>query len=102
MCTFEGDVVALRVLLPETIENVTPRFEVAVAAISKSASPNFFGSLVPKLIVWLAFAIVNVCEASDAAFHVSASPGCEAVTVHEPAPVMWTVTPVIVQAPVAA
>jgi len=29
------------------------------------------------------------------------SPLCEAVIVHEPAPVMWTVAPLIVQLPVA-
>src|SRR6185503_12771604 len=102
MCTFAGEVAALRVQGPDVTASATARCEVAVAVSSKSASPKCFGSVVPTLIDWGALAIVNVCETSSAAFHVSASPACDAVTVHEPAPVMCTVADAMVHAPLAA
>ena len=53
-----------------------------------------------KVIVWLALAIANVREMSRAALKF-ALPACDAVTVHEPAPVMWTDAPLTVQLPEA-
>ena len=42
-----------------------------------------------KVIVWLPLAMLKVRTTSVAAFRL-ASPACEAVIWHEPAPVMWT------------
>src|SRR3954468_13260376 len=101
MCTLAGDVAALSVHGPDVTASATARCDVAVAVSSKSASPKRFGSVVPTLIDCGALAIVKVWETSSAGFQVSASPACEAVTVHEPAPVMCTVAVAIVHAPVA-
>src|SRR5437660_4212590 len=52
-------------------------------------------------VIVLAFAIVKVCGTLAAALKF-ALPACEAVSVHEPAPVRCTVLPLIVQLPEAA
>src|SRR5437867_2817846 len=81
---------------------VTARPEDAVALTAKSGSPNFLvesgGRNSSNVIVWLALAIENVCEMLGAALNV-ASPAWDAVTVHEPAPVMCTVNAITVHAP---
>src|SRR6266700_499778 len=48
-----------------------------------------------------ALLMVKDCGTSAAALTL-VLPACEAVTVHEPAPVMWTVEPATVQLPLAA
>src|SRR5207245_8770551 len=79
----------------------TARPDVAVALTPKSGSPNVLLASTPSAIVWLALPIVNDCGTSAAGWSLP-SPGCDAVTVHAPAAVMWTVAPLIVQLPAAA
>src|SRR4051812_7425164 len=74
--------------------------ESAVARRLKSRWPNLMSTSGSKSIVCPVFAIENVCDTDGAALKF-ASPGCAAVTVHEPAPVMCTATPLTVQLPVA-
>src|SRR5262249_23561704 len=86
--------------LPGPTASVTARPELAVGPIVKSGSPNVRSGIVANVIVWSAIAIVKPCTTSGAGFQF-ASPGCDAVTEHEPAPMMWTVEPDTVQLPVA-
>src|SRR4051794_12924086 len=83
---------------------VTGSPEDALAVTLKSGSPSVLLASLPKVIDCDLFDVVdvieNVCETSGAAAN-SALPACEALTVHEPGPVRWTVAPLIVQAPVA-
>src|SRR6266481_7696989 len=79
---------------------LTARGDVVLALTVKSGSPKFLPASAPNVMVWLALAIENVCGTSAAAFQL-VSPGCEAVMVHEPAPVRWTVEPVTLQFPLA-
>src|SRR4051794_8752738 len=64
-----------------------------------------FGSLycrVPFAVTLsAAFAIANV-RVTAAAGRYATLPPCDAVTSHDPAPVMWTFEPTIVQSPAAA
>src|SRR5947209_20533287 len=80
---------------------VTARAEDAVALTLKSGSPKFLLASAPKVIVWLPLAMVKDCGTSAAGLKLP-SPACEAVMVHEPAPVRWTVEPVTLQLPAAA
>ena len=64
----------------------TGRPEDAAASTVKSGAPKVFFAGATKAIDWSAFAIANVCETSWAGLWL-ASPACEAVRVHEPAPV---------------
>src|SRR5258707_14413512 len=75
---------------------VTARAEDAVALTLKSGSPKFLLASAPNVIVWLALAIVNDCGTSAAVVKLP-SRVCDAVMVHEPAPVRWAVDPVTVQ-----
>src|SRR4051794_39086768 len=79
---------------------VTARPDDAVALTVKLGSPYVFPASAPNAIVWLAFEMLNVCGTFAAALKL-AFPGCEAVTVQMPAPVMVTVFPDIVQLPPA-
>jgi hypothetical protein len=58
------------------------------------------GACVLTVIAWFAFAIWNVLATLAAALYV-ASPGCDAVIVHDPAPLRRTVVPLTVQSPIA-
>src|SRR5947209_4448560 len=51
-------------------------------------------------MVWSALAMENDCGTSAAAVKF-VSPACEAVIVHGPAPVIWTVAPLTLQLPLA-
>src|SRR6266853_328194 len=81
--------------------NVTARAEDAVALTLKSGSPKFLLASAPNVIVWLPLAMENDCGTSAAALKLP-SAACDAVIVHEPALVKWTVEPVTLQLPVAA
>jgi hypothetical protein len=47
-------------------ENVTDKLDDAVALTAKSGSPKFLPGNAPNVIVWLPFAIANVCGTSEA------------------------------------
>src|SRR5436305_8133238 len=89
--------VTLQLPLPPKL---TVRLEVAVALTVKSGSPKVLPVNTPKLMVWSALAMENDCGTSAAAVKL-VSPACEAVIVHEPAPVIWTVAPLTLQLPLA-
>ncbi len=74
--------------------NVTANPEVAVAFGVISGSPALNWPVRSKLIVWAAFLIIMMCVTSAAGLKVS-SPGCDAVTVTTPAPLIVTVWPFI-------
>ena len=80
---------------------VTAKAEDAVALTLKSGSPKFLLASAPNVIVWLPLEIEKDCGTSGAGLKLP-SPACEAVMVHRPAPVRWTVEPVTLQLPVAA
>ena len=80
---------------------LTVKLESALALTLKSASPKILLPSAPKVMVWLVVLIENDCGTSVAALYW-ASPACEAVMVHDPAAVMWTVEPVTLQLPPAA
>ena len=81
--------------------NETSRLELALAVRSKSGSPNVLSPSELKVIVWSALAMLNVRITSDAGLK-SSLPAWLAVIWHEPAPVIWTDTPVTEQSPDAA
>ena len=62
----------------------------AAGLTPKSASPNVFVETAANVIVWLALSIVKPCDTLVAGLKF-ASPGWEAVIVHEPAPVRFAV-----------
>jgi hypothetical protein len=62
--------------------------------------PNVMSPSGSNPIACPVFAMVNVRDIEGAALKLT-SPGCDAVTVQEPAPAMCTVTPLTVQLPVA-
>ena len=94
-CTVEPETVQLPVAA-----NETGRPDDAVALTVKSGSPSVLFASAANVIVCDPFAIANVCDMSGAGAYV-ASPACEAVIVHEPAPVRWTTLPETVQLSVA-
>src|SRR5207248_8428074 len=75
---------------------VTASTEDAVALTLKSGSPKFLLTRVPNVIVWLLLEMEKDCGTSGAALKLP-SPACDAVMVHVPAPVRWTVEPVTLQ-----
>src|SRR3954469_3516844 len=85
---------------PLPTENDTGRPEDAVAETVKSGSPNVLSARAANVIVWSAFLMANECATSPAGLYF-ASPGCGAVIVHAPAPVMGTVEPDTEHAPFA-
>src|SRR6266568_4649572 len=92
--------------VPRTVQrprarNTTRRPEDARALTRKLAAPRILFGNRRNVIRWLALAILSVCATSLAEAYV-ASPGCDAVTVHEPVPVMWTVVPLTMHFPLAA
>src|SRR5262249_17237740 len=89
----------LRVQAPPLAAKETARPEEAVALTAKSGSPTSLLGSAAKVIVWLAFAILNVCTTSGAGLKL-ASPIWVAVTEHEPAAVIWTVELAPLQFPV--
>ena len=66
MCTCAGDVVELSVHGPDATASETVKPELEVAEIPKSASPNVLSVIAPNVIIWSAFAIVNVLLTSGA------------------------------------
>src|SRR4029077_17775231 len=80
---------------------VTTRLEDAVALTAKSGSPKFLMDRAANVIVWLALATENDCGTSNAGLKL-ALPACEAVMVHNPAPLMWINELVTPQFPLAA
>src|SRR5438132_5382281 len=90
-------VLPLTVQLPAA-EKLTDKLELAVALTVKSGSPKVLPTSAPKVIVWFALATVNDWL-TEAAALLLLSPACDAVMVHEPAPVIWTVLPETVQLP---
>src|SRR4051794_39029620 len=81
--------------------NATAKPEVALALTAKSGAPNVLVARGPNVIVWLALTMEKPCEIVGADLKLP-FPACDAVTVHEPAPVMRSVAPLTVQLPVAA
>src|SRR4051794_5333164 len=101
MWTLAGEDAALTVHGPELTASDTGRCDDAVASMSKSALPNVWSSSARKAIDGGARATTTVRAGSGAALW-SSSPGWDAVTVHEPAPVMCTVRPLESHEPLAA
>jgi hypothetical protein len=85
------------VQLPVALK-LTGRPEEALAATSNGASPSMWLGTTPKVIVWLALAIVKVRVTSGAGVW-STSPVWRAVMLQLPAPVSATVVPAMVQVP---
>src|SRR5262249_19860733 len=75
-------------------------FDDALAEALKSGVPRRRFAGCANEIVWAAFAIANVRDTLGAGAY-AALPGCEAVRVHDPAPVTWTFAPATVQLPAA-
>src|SRR5947209_20576273 len=65
---------------------LSARPEDAVPLTLKSGWPKILLAKAPNVIVWPALAMEKICGTSAAGLKL-ASPACEAVMVHEPAPV---------------
>jgi len=92
-------------VLPDTVqlpeaEKLTGNPDEAVALTVKGGSLVVLSASGLNVIVWLAFAIVNVCGTEAAAVKL-ASPAWDAVIVQDPAAVIVTVVAAIVQLPLA-